>query len=543
MIPLCVEVTGDAGARHITREIASLRFRKTAPGGFGPASCSLHHPLAVNDPLIKAFSRLRITDGRHGGVIHEGLLVDPAQAVSEQGQLYELTVDGPSSLASAREEAVLYIDQRLEPWRRSGTDTTNQFFKTDSGTYSDNRPTLDTSVGRNVVVGLGYLGAWHNEMFNDAGQHIARVSFSWLAEKADTDWEVRLRLRDAVSGGATTDAYTADFQTGGVAVAKVITTDWPATRAIVALVVRSKAAVTVLDDTTYARFMSIIVRGTLYSAAGAELTAAASYTTNTVKAHEIVADVIGRFLPEVDGAGATIDTSGTYTITSLVYPDAVTPAKILEDMMGFEPTYWWGIYEANTAGQYRFAWQPYDLNTRYVIPPDAGFSSSTSSVELLNRVIVRYVDASGQRRTVTRTAANATLDAAGLIRSRTIDAGDNIHTSTDAARIGDQYLTQHASPGNAGTLYVAQPVVDLLTGRTVMPWEIEPGYVVQVPGVAPNPDVLNATGADGFTRFLSVAMEYDSDTAMATLELDNNALEASIQLAQQRRALANRRRR
>ena len=104
------------------------------------------------------------------------------------------------------------------------------------------------------------------------------------------------------------------------------------------------------------------------------------------------------------------------------------------------------------------------------------------------------------------------------IRDAFDDLGDEIASSENATQVGDQFLDGHAAPPNAGTLTVARPIYDHERGTRIMPWEIRPGTLIRVRGIQPNTNSLNATGRDGTTVFSVIGVDYNTDSAAATLE-------------------------
>jgi hypothetical protein len=268
----------------------------------------------------------------------------------------------------------------------------------------------------------------------------------------------------------------------------------------------------------------------LVDATGADITT--GYSSDTILAHEVVADVVGRLLPRYDGAAAAIATTAAFGIEQLAYPDGVTPARLLDDLMLLEPAYYWAAWERLPSGKHRFEWVAWPTSVRYEADVTDGFASVGGAADLYNSVQVRYLDAAGEIRTVRRTQTVDALTAAGLTREAYVDLGDEAGvTATQAQRAGDQWLAEHRYPPNAGTLTLGRPVIDLLTGRMAQPWEIRPGTLIRVRGVLPRVDALNQSGRDGVTVFRVVAVTYRASTAAAELELDQYPATVSRALA------------
>jgi hypothetical protein len=230
-----------------------------------------------------------------------------------------------------------------------------------------------------------------------------------------------------------------------------------------------------------------------------------------------VEDLLGRLLTEFDGANATVATN-TYAIDHLAYPDGVTPAKVLDDLMMYEPAYFWQATDRNSAGKYKFEWKAWPSTVRYEADAVDGYRSTGSADGLYNAVTVRWRDSRGWIQTTRRTSTVAQL---AFTRDAFLDLGDEVASPTNADQAGDQFLAEHATPPNAGTLTVARPIYDHDRGTRVMPWEIRPGNLIRVRGIAPNPNSLNATRGDGVTVFSIVGVDYNTSSASATLELDS----------------------
>jgi hypothetical protein len=181
------------------------------------------------------------------------------------------------------------------------------------------------------------------------------------------------------------------------------------------------------------------------------------YADNFVYADQVVADLLGRTLTAtVDGATATIATT-TYHIDHLAYPDGVTPAKVLEDLIGFEQAFTYHLWESNPANdKFRFEWVAWPTTVRYEADVVDGFDSPASGNSVYNRVAVRYRNR-GVTNVAFRTQTAPMLTAAGFDRTGWLDLGDEAASSANAARAGDQYLTEHQVPGERRPADGARP--------------------------------------------------------------------------------------
>jgi hypothetical protein len=136
-------------------------------------------------------------------------------------------------------------------------------------------------------------------------------------------------------------------------------------------------------------------------------------------------------------------------------------------------------------------------------------------------VTVRWLDGVGTSRIVRATQTIPALDKADIVREAFVDISDEVGSAANALQVANMFLGSHAVPMNQGTLTVARPILDLQTGRKVMPWEIRPGNLIRVRNVRPRVDTLNAVDRDGVTVFRVAAVDFNAGQATATLELDS----------------------
>ena len=279
-------------------------------------------------------------------------------------------------------------------------------------------------------------------------------------------------------------------------------------------------------------FYNVKIRSTIFNPDGTENFSTSGYNVNNIDPVEVVGDLLGRKLHQFDGAGAYLVGSGV-DIYQLAYPDGVTAADILDVIAVFDPGYYWAAWESNPqTDKYRFEYRPWPTNfIRYEATTDDGFDSPGSATELYNSVHVRWRDGLNRVRATIRTQSVPVLTAAGLTRQAHIDVADEMGDATNAIYIGDNFLGEHKYPPNAGTLRVARPILDNLTGRMVMPWEIRPGHLIRVRGVNPRQDLLNPTTRDGVTVFQLLSMEYNASDNSANVELDSISRTVATALA------------
>ncbi len=543
-IPLSVRLSTAAGDRNVTAEVHDVEFRSVAPGGFASASIELSRPLTLQPPEIAYYGRLYIYDGRNGMVVWEGRVEDPGRGVGSDGQVWTINALGPSAHAQDRKVPYIMVDSQLQQWQPSmvGPKVSAVTSVTDDpGGGSTGNQVIVCRFPQSTTVALNDGAAMRYWPIQRAGQKLARYDYTWDAGFTNANWQEQAVTRTDGLGGGSAEVSRSDTVNvaGGGSSAKVAVTDFPNGRNTLdvrLLVSAAGGAGTTGSDTAWASFAGVVVLAMRYNAAGVELVSSGTptgfggYTTNSVLASDVVADLLGRLLPAYDGANASVATTA-FAINQLAYPDGVTPQQVLLDLMALEPAYFWAAWESNAAGKYRFIWQQWPTTVRYETDVFDGIDSPGSADGLFNAVRVRYKDAAGAIQTVQRTSTVAVLTAAGLTRESFIDLSDNVGSATAANQAGDQFLVQHQTAPNVGSLTVAGPVQDLSTGRAVMPWEVRPGNLIRVRGILPRPDSLNATTRDGVTVFRVTAVTYRASSASARLELDDYPYTVSTALA------------
>ena len=522
-VPLTVAVNGKA----VTREAVGLSFRKDAIGGVQSISLRLSRPLDRYDPDLRPWKIVTIYDARSAEIVAEGRIAELGRsASSSDGQVFEVNCFGPAQHAWDKTVPLIYVDQSLtDGWRQ-----VERIQK--GGTWSQSSMpdnTADSAAEAQVFqFPEGSTVATNDELtaryerLREAGQKVARVSATWDAGSTDANYRAKMFVRTNGAGG--TAVFNATFNTAGGTTSGVVVTDWAndGKNTVDTKIVFTGATGKPANDNKWAAFSDIVIRGMLLNADGTDRT---SYGFNYVIAHDIVNDLLGRLLDQYDGATATVDTSGTYQIDSLVYPDGVAAGDVLADLMALEPAFRWTVGPGGA-----FSWELWPTTVRYEVSLEDGGSFPVTGQEQFNQVEVRWRDKRGRTRTNLRTAACPDLDAEGLTRTAHIDLGDEVASSNNADRIGDNFLARHRTAINAGTLNVSRPIRDLETGRMVRPHEIEPGELIRVRGVESYPDALNASSNDGLTVFRVWSVTYNSDSDTATLELDSYSRETAYRL-------------
>lgn len=528
-VPLTVRI----GTRHITREVSGLAFRKEAVGGVRSISLRLSRPLDRYDADLTAYARLYIYDARSAKVIAEGRISDLGRgADAGSGQAWDVVAFGPAQHASDRTIPYILLDTRLDTFTRAFYSTKNAETSTDE--RSEDIPSLLVSAAEGKTVSLSWEGGFASRALRRAGMKIARVSATVDSGVIDSNYKLRLKTSAGDGSRTLIDTFNASTTSGTIS---GNLSSIPNGDDVVHLSADRNTASTTGAEAHWFEFWNVAIRAMLRNADGTDNTG--TYSADTNKAYQVVNDLLGRVLDQYDGAGAIVDTSGVYGIDQMAYPDGVTAEQVLEDLMALEPAYRWYAGPSNESGKYSFRYEAWPTTVRYETTLDDGGSFPVSAQDLYNRVTVRYQDKNGRTKTLTKTGACPILDAAGVVRSTIIDASDETGSASAADRLADNFLAEHKVPANKGTLTVSRAIRDVISGRLVEPFGIEPGELIRVRGVESSPDALNASSNDGQTVFRIWSVEYSSDSHSSTLELDADSRSTSAAL----RKLAKRRNR
>lgn len=529
--PLAVRI----GNQHVTRYMEDVQWRKEAIGGVRSITLRLTADLSS---ILTPFTKVYVYDTRSLETLAEGRLVDTGQETDSDGESWDLVAFGPAQHASDVTRPLVYIDTD-RGHLRTYVLTSAEARAEDGPAPSDNLPGVLLAFGDGASVAANSHAAMVYEAIQQADMKLARINYSWDAGVTDGTWRIRTRTYQGASTEVVRDdgANTA----GGGTVPRVVVTDWPNGRDAFSFILEwTGVPATVGGDDKWAHIRDYVVLAMLLDAEGNDITT--GYTGDAVIASQVVADLVGRCLPEYDGATATIETTST-GIGQLAYVDGVTPEQVLEDLMVIEPAYRWYTTpsSAATSDLYGFRWEAWPTSVRYEASLDDGGSFPLSGQGLYNEVSVRWRDADGLTRSTLRTLACPLLDDNGMVRRAQIDLGGELGTETQAEIAGDTFLAEHNVPKNSGTLNIARPIFDVLNARLVDPWEIEPGELIRVRGIEGYPDAFNADSNDGRAVFRIHAVDYTSSSNTAVLALDSDPHEtadALVKLLTARRSRA-----
>lgn len=536
-VPLTVRV----GDEHVTREVQAVSFRREAVGGCRSITFTLSRPLSELgdiDPLAKVY----VYDGRTSDIVVEGRLADTGRGASSDGERWDVVAFGPAQHASDITIPSVFIERSTsDGWRLVDVVHTDASIGPgslpgDSGASPSTGVLASFSEGVNVNTDSRTV--WRYEaLWRYTGQTLGGFQFNWDASQTSAAWRVEAITRQNASSTGET-AYQSSWDTAGGGANEEVGGSFPAASGRNTIELRARwdggAAVTVAD--TWAFFYNIVLRPQLKKKDGTDLEPV-FHNNAYILATNVIDDMLGRLLPEFDGANATVSSGSTYQITQLAYHDGVTPAQVLDDLMTMEPGFRWTTGPDVTGDGYQFKWEAWPTTVRYEATLDDGGSFPLSAQSLYNEVWVRWVASHGGEIVTILTGECPLLDDHGLRRVAFVDLGSEVGSEANADQVAEAFLDEHRVPKNSGTLTVARPIRDLALGTLVQPWEIEAGELVRIRGVEAYPDAFNADTNDGQGVFRIHAVDYTTEGNVATLALDSDAREtedALVKLMNQR---------
>jgi hypothetical protein len=598
LVPLGVRIYDHTSSLDVwvTKWVDDLQYRSVVPGGFASASFRLHvpqhlYPAAAGwatrserTPLVRLFNRVQIVDLRSSEIAWEGR-IDSAARVTDDGFSWDIGCAGAMVAATDISKPVFYADSSTDWWFTRETQQSRAALF--SWSRTDSPPSLkvdlkpETQWGNSDTPG-GLWATYYHFLCLATGQYLGRFTVTYQTSAPSVTGGTSIKVRanvytpatdtwqngvDSVSLGSAETTLANAVGAGGSFTstqAQVIDFDviGPATDVITPTAGGGWVACT-----------NPIVIAMRVNRNGSNLTAASNYSTNYVTVSQVVEDVLGRFLnnawtssvgaplndpaPGSVGTGrAYIDTSDTTPITDLKWPDGVTAAEILNQMMTVQTDAYWAIWEStNTATndrdaqRFRFEWATWPASPGYMATSTDGLDEQPDGSNVYNFVFYRfqntdfqgvspggsYVPPPGLQEwwdfTDPRTAP---LLSDRLTRAATIKK-DGITDAGTAGNLAEQWIADNGTESNAGTLTVKRPIQfydaglnsGSGAGRMVDPWMIRPGKLLRIVDVPPPAEMTNfnhgaaappATHAGAV--FKVVATNYDSSDNSCRLELD-----------------------
>jgi hypothetical protein len=525
--PLAVRVRNARYDQLITGFIVGgIQFQEADPGGFISASFTVSQRLKLRSEVLQDYSRVYVYDKRTGDTVFEGDITHPGYEFGVNGALLQVQVDGANERLNDWMGARIYCDSDLTAWTRTGTANAATSVEAADDRGGSGADALNLNFPTDLHVDTNFRCEAIYQRIAEAGQILGRINYSWDGghTSGSPGWLVRL-LASSPSVVARSQILNVSGSTTSGAFVGVSWAD-TAVYAFLQLIWTSGASGTGTsgNDIVWVSIMDLTVVAYLYLKDGTRRTGANH--TDYVTAVQVWEDMLGDPLllgNTFNGPAAQLDTGIGFQSLQLAFPDGITPQGIADELMKMETncTYLTGP-SSPVDDRYSLTWLDRPFVVRYEVLVWADqLSNGTQPVEQYNRVVARWRTKTGNLRISVNTQTIPEMDAVGRTRTFFQDLSNISGETGNAAQMNSTVLTDHRYPLNAGQVTVTRPIVDLFTGRRVMPWEIKPAYLVRLVGVEPTPDGLNSSARNGSTVCRIVTRDYDSSTGAAILALNS----------------------
>lgn len=512
---LTVRLSGATGERMITRLAANLSFKSIDPGGYASVQLDLKRPLTASD--LDPFSQIAVFDAETGEQVAGGRLLDPGKSVSSSGEVWSLVALGEGlAHAEDQERPYILIDSTLDDWRAlSSSQTKVTWSAAPAPSTEANGVLARVSDGATAIAGFRHTVAYKPIFLTS--QSIGGIGYTLECGQSNVFWRMMLFVGD-LGTPVKDNAWT----TGAVSVVAEVG-EWASGEHTAYLRVERTDTTIVATEDTWAHASALRVLARRYDRTGALIEGAGKYNTTYITAEQAITDLWARMCPRFDLANARID-AGTDQFTQLAWPEGVTPAKVMGELMDGAPAYTWHVWEQLPSGKFRAEWVARPTTVRYEIGVEDGFSGPGGTSGLVNTAWVVGTNVNGKKDSWYHTSANPVLDAEGLTRAITIDMGDEVFTEARADAVAVVAIEDSRLSATAASVTVGRNVYDHELGRWVHPYQIVPGELCRINGIRPGADTLNPAGVDGSTIFRIVSNDYSTSSASSNLELNSYTL-------------------
>lgn len=576
-VPLGVRVYDikDGVDRHLTKWVDDFSFRHTAPGGCASSVIKFRVPNIPNvDPLMfgNLYYRVQIYDCRDAEVLWEGRVEDPATQVEENA--WELGILGGQKATTDVKVPVLYVDNTIANWRRS--------FEVDEIEVNPNEANqviagklksgYTWSAGQEIDV-LNYNGGWA------CHSGFARISATYKG------------TGPGAQGGnfemvTATTAQPAGFDvtalnTAGVYKSNLIGTDLTGgVEQDINFAIRRKTGVGSYligaseEGLFWLKWPKVV--GIRMDENGNTLLAAGDYPGDYVYVHQIVRDVVARYLsggwwagtlnqwdsvsaasksrwafPEqgsIRGYDAFIDASDVNKITNLWWNSAVDAKEILDTMMLVQSNAYWAVWPSGhrfgqdtsddilvREHQFRFAWAKWPISWNYLVSSEDGMEEQISGDQLFNGTTLSY-ETPEQIITTGTWYGTPTFGVSitGKINWQVEElenrftrkyhfeypGSDPDITADDFDDYMRQQMVNTQEPKNVGTITIRRAIPMIDDGSSdgngfagmVQPWELRPGKLVKIKDIMPTANSSEMQWDSGFGRVLNTNTGFEAGT-------------------------------
>lgn len=519
-VPLAVRVSNARVDQMITGYLhGDLHFTQTDPGGYRAASFVVSQKLGFRTDMIQPYSRIYIYNQRNGDTVFEGDVSHPGRSVSDDGALLEVQVEGGVERLNDWSGQRIFIDRDMTAWTLSNQSTRGALSATGDDLGGSGTDSLTLSFPNSFHVEPNYRSEVIYNRIREAGQELGRINFSGDFGLTHASWLARLLVSPPSTVSRAVAANLGGFGGSGAVVGGGIPTG--ANVAFLQFIWTGVASNTGTADTVWASLFDPVVVVRLHLKDGSFRTTG---YVDWLTADQVWEDMLGDILASTfDGSNASIDLGTGYNITQLAYPDGTTAMQVADELMKFEPGCTYLVGASNPINnKYSLTWMARSDVPRYEFSTWSDeYDGGAQSVDQYNEAVTRWRAPTGEVRSTVTTQSVPEMAAAGRTRRFYQDLTDTVSSDANATQANATVLNDHRFPLNGGQVTVSRPVVDLWTGRTVQPFEIQPGYIARIVGVNPSRDALNNSPRNGSSLCRIVTTDYSAGSHSASIALDS----------------------
>lgn len=543
--PLAVVIELPEGPQAVTSKVSGLVVKNSSPGGYDSVTFDLPRSL---DATRFADAQVRVYDATSGEQVGGGRVTEPGPTDSG---VWRISCIGEGIAAMGdRSEPYMVIDSDLSPVAR--TEQVGVRMKTVGG-YKGGKGWRGIAVPKHKVVtsvvsasaqvgsapdGSDVEGLLfqipqgttvrpgnglrvHLRGPDLCGMELASYAYRFVCGTNSSNWKVRSG-ESTVGGGSEIgrDDNWTSTETG--LTWQFAGTDYANGRNALQLrVFNSSDSPITVGDNAWVHVRDLVLRTRLYGADG-NLLPGSAHASSATRVHTVFTDLIVRRCPTLKLGTVT---PGKHLFKQLTWLDGATAKEIADELCEADGTVTYHAWEADVDGRTPINMDPVSSKVRYELAAKYGYSAPSPDSVVYDTVIVITPDGSGFEKRV-----QVSRNTNGRPRSRTIRLKAMPDVGLEA--IANQFLDEAAEAPSAGTITVAEPVLDLWTGRMIQPVAVRSGYLCRALGVQPTPDTLNPEAKqDGRTVFRIVSNTYTADSGTSTLELDEPVLDQDRALA------------
>lgn len=495
---LPVRIDGIGWSKNVTQYASRLSFAQTAPGGYTRMRVNLTLPPEALPDLGPA-CRALVTDPHTGDTLWEGWAEYPGEKQTSRGASWSMAAVGTWVHAYDQAKSVGYLDRELNRWSPARTATMPEDATAEVGTDPRGSGADGLFVGflKGVEVGTLFQSSLGYTRLYEIGMQVGGISVTVSAGRNDEEYRAQLTWTDGTTNGSGNLGSDNRIFTDPTRSTRVIGGASPphppaGVDRIALRLYRVAGSGPASNNTVWLWMTDPVVLGRRVNRYGVLLSGNDVGSTEYVRADWIVEDVIGRYLPLVGAEMARVDAPALpFQIDQLFFDEPTRAGDILDALTMWQPDMLWEILHTVEGRGLVFNYRPWALPAdthpgeghRYELSTTRDAIELTGSDEdLCDRIAVAYTDSRGraQSRTVTITVPQLIASGRTPHDAEAIELPAGLGSAANAQRAGEQVLAAINMLPLNGTGTITRPVYDRLTGLTVAPHEIQPGYLALI---------------------------------------------------------------